>query len=332
MIKDEYQEAIDYLFSFQRFGIKLGLSNITLLLEKLGNPHHKLRFVHVAGTNGKGTTSKLIESALAAAGYKVGCFTSPHLIRFNERITINSKLIANQRLVVLVNRLKKAISEILKDPENNHPTYFEAATALAILHFAERQVDLAILEVGMGGRFDATNVITPLASLITNVTMDHHQYLGPTVEVIAKEKAGIIKNGIPVFSTETSKSVRAVIRGRAAEVGAQVIWLGPVSEAVTFHQESMTESMVDLRTATAEITNLRIGIGGKHQANNALLAFGTLVHLRTICGFGRLNDGAIRQGFSTLKWPGRLQRVSTSPPLCSMAPITRKPPPVLLRR
>ena len=182
--------TLEYLYGLQKFGIKLGLHNIRAILRSLGHPEKRFPSVHVAGTNGKGSASSMIASVLTAAGYRVGLYTSPHLIRFNERIRINGKMISNADLVRYTNKVRPAV-------EKNRATFFEATTAIAYQYFADRAVEIAVIETGLGGRFDATNTLTPLVSVITSISKDHTQQLGRTIRAIAAEKGGIIKKRVP---------------------------------------------------------------------------------------------------------------------------------------
>ncbi|WP_417912244.1 bifunctional folylpolyglutamate synthase/dihydrofolate synthase, partial [Candidatus Electronema sp. TJ] len=188
-----YQQAQQFLDQLQLFKIKLGLDSMQHFLARLGDPQQQLRCVHIAGTNGKGSVGAALHSMLAAAGYKTGLYTSPHLSSVRERFQINGAYISKEDFARLAGRIESVL-------DGRQITYFECTTALALLWFAEQQTDFVVLEVGMGGRLDATNVITPLVSVITNVSMDHEQHLGDTLAKIAAEKAGIIKTGVPVVS------------------------------------------------------------------------------------------------------------------------------------
>src|SRR6188474_1169273 len=174
-----YPEAIDFLYSLQLFGTKLGLENTFALARLNGNPHEKLRFIHVAGTNGKGSTCAMLESIYRAAGLRVGLFTSPHLVSFRERIQVNRQLISEEEIVRVVSEIQPWLAAF---PPEQHPTFFEVVTVMALRYFAEQKCDLVIWETGLGGRLDATNIVTPLASVITNVQFDHQQWLGDTLE------------------------------------------------------------------------------------------------------------------------------------------------------
>src|ERR1041385_7408541 len=202
-----YPEAIQFLYDLRWFGLKLGLENTFKLAALAGNPQDKLRFIHVAGTNGKGSTCAMLESIYRAAGLRVGLFTSPHLVSFRERIQVNRELISEKDVVRLVDEMKPLLKEF---PADHHPTFFEVVTVMALKYFAEQKCDLVIWETGLGGRLDATNIVTPLASVITNIGLDHEQWLGDTIEKIAAEKAGIIKPGVPVITAAENEALRVI--------------------------------------------------------------------------------------------------------------------------
>src|SRR3954466_2252530 len=192
-----YADAINFLYGLRWFGTKFGLSNTFKLATLAGNPQDKLRFIHVAGTNGKGSTCAMLESIYRAAGLRVGMFTSPHLVAFSERMQVNRQLISEADVVKLVVEMKGLLQQF---PAEAHPTFFEVVTVMALRYFAEQNCDLVIWETGLGGRLDATNIVTPLASVITNIQFDHQQWLGDTLARIAFEKAGIIKSGVPAIT------------------------------------------------------------------------------------------------------------------------------------
>lgn len=219
-----YKQTIDYLFSqlpmFHRIGpaaYKANLDNITALGNILGNPQDKFRSIHIAGTNGKGSTSHLLASVLQESGYRTGLFTSPHLRDFRERIRINGRMIPEAEVVSFVEKMKNEFQTI-------QPSFFEMTTALAFDYFAKNKVAIAVLETGMGGRLDSTNIITPLVSVITNISSDHTQFLGDTPEKIASEKAGIIKAGVPVIIGETQKETEKVFREKAKKTGSEIFF------------------------------------------------------------------------------------------------------------
>ena len=204
----DYNEAINWLYSFEKFGIKLGLERIDFICKKLGNPQNKYKTIHVGGTNGKGSVCKFISSILTSAGYIVGIYTSPHIQRFSERYIINNNEISEIELVILIEKVKPIIEDMIKN--NNTPTFFEITSAIAFKYFYDKKVDYAIIEVGLGGRFDATNIIKPLVNVITNVTIEHQDRLGKTVEEIAFEKAGIIKQYTPVITAAENTALTVI--------------------------------------------------------------------------------------------------------------------------
>ena len=209
-----YAEAVQFLYDLQMFGAKFGLENTFKLAALAGNPQEKLRFIHVAGTNGKGSTCAMLESIYRAAGLRVGLFTSPHLVSFAERIQVNRQLISESEIVRLVSEIQPLLKQF---PADMPPTFFEFVTVMALKYFAEQNCDLVIWETGMGGRLDATNIVTPLASVITNVDLDHQKWLGNTLAEIAAEKAGIIKPGIPVITAANEPEALDVIAKTARE-------------------------------------------------------------------------------------------------------------------
>src|ERR1700722_11422784 len=203
-----YPQAIEFLYSLRLFGMKLGLDNARRLAAAMGNPHHHLRFIHVAGTNGKGSTCAMLESIYRAAGLRVGLFTSPHLVSFAERIQVGRELISREDVARLTEEIRAAIDAL--DAESP-PTFFEVVTVMALKYFAEQKCELVVWETGLGGRLDATNIVTPLASVITNVQLDHQQWLGNRLPEIAREKAGIIKEGVPIITaTEDAEALQVI--------------------------------------------------------------------------------------------------------------------------
>ncbi|HFE52215.1 MAG TPA: bifunctional folylpolyglutamate synthase/dihydrofolate synthase, partial [Bacteroidetes bacterium] len=211
-------ELIDYLFSRRRFGLKPGLERVQALLDYLGHPERKFDVVHIAGTNGKGTTAAFLEGILRAAGYRTGLYTSPHLVSPCERVRVNWRKIPRDRLVGWISDLRPQI-------EKTEATFFEAMTAIGFAHFAEEKVDVAVVEVGLGGRWDATNVVTPRVTVITDVHLDHQRHLGRTLAEIAAEKAGILKHGVPCVTYVQRQVPRGVLEAKAQEVGAPLLRL-----------------------------------------------------------------------------------------------------------
>lgn len=292
-----YAEAIQFLYDLRLFGAKFGLENTFKLAALAGNPQEELRFIHVAGTNGKGSTCAMLESIYRAAGLRVGLFTSPHLVSFRERIQVNRQMISENELVRLVKEMQPLLE---KSSADCHPTFFEVVTIIALKFFAEQKCDLVIWETGLGGRFDATNIVTPIASVITNIALDHQQWLGNTIEKIASEKAGIIKPNVPVLTAASEMDALRVIENVAKERNAPLTKAG---QAARLANVNATESPAVL-TATSEMSALNLL--GEHQKQNAALA---LAVVKILQGQIRVSSTAIQQGLSSVNWPGRLQLI-----------------------
>ncbi len=289
-----YQEAWAFLDNLQFFKIKLGLESMRQFLDSVGNPHRGLRFMHVAGTNGKGSVSTTLRTILTKAGYKVGLYTSPHLSCVRERFRIDGRFISEEAFARQASVIREALGE-------RQITYFEFATALALLWFAEEQVDVAILEVGMGGRLDATNVITPLVSVITNVSMDHEQYLGNTLAAVAFEKAGVIKPGIPVVAGVAVDESLAVVAQVCQERQAPLFLLGREFDVLRGPEGSWEYRGID---HSHSLAGLQCRLKGGYQIGNAAVA---LAALETISETLPVSGEAIRQGLLSVAWPGRLE-------------------------
>ena len=294
----------EYLFGLERFGIKLGLDNIRHLLEAADNPHGQFPSVHVAGTNGKGSVVAMLDAIVRAAGYRVGRFTSPHLIDVTERFLIDGVPISDTDLDEAI-EFFRAVAEPMEPP----PTFFEMNTAIAFRRFAQSRVDLAIVEVGMGGRLDSTNVLAPLSTAITNIDLEHTRYLGDTLDKIAYEKAGIIKPATPVIVTEHKPPARDVILDRAAELGSTVRLLHRDfdfrTEGPAFDQQFTYESPLLLIGSTP------LALAGVYQGENAAAAVALAETLMR--PFPRIDAAAIRQGLQAARWPCRLETVLHSP-------------------
>ncbi len=306
-----YRETIDYLYALQKHGIKLELSNSLVLMAHLGEPHRKFRSVHVAGTNGKGSTSSFIASMLQAAGYLVGLYTSPHLVSFTERIRINSVPITEAKVVELAGRVRD-VAQKVESPDGTapfSPTFFEVATSIAFTYFAEQGVDIAVIEVGMGGRLDSTNVIIPLVSVITNIELEHTEFLGTTLTQIAGEKAGIIKQGVPVVTGAMQQEVIAVIEQEAAARKAEVYRLS--KDFMPVPVESPHEHVLDYRGIRTSYEKVRISMLGRYQMDNACLALATIECLRN-AGI-TVDEAAVRLGLEQARWEGRLELVARKP-------------------
>jgi dihydrofolate synthase / folylpolyglutamate synthase len=281
-----YTDAIKFLYDLQLFGSKLGLENTLRLAELAGNPHHRLRFIHVAGTNGKGSTSAMLESIYRAAGLRVGMFTSPHLVKFGERIQVNRQLIGEADIVRLVEWIQPLVAKFSKE---EHPTFFEVVTVMALRWFEEQKCELVIWETGLGGRLDATNIVTPLASVITNIQFDHQAWLGDTLARIAGEKAGIIKPGVPVITAvDNIEAFRVLFE--TARLNNSPFWL-----------------ITPAQTEFPPLHNLNLPLLGDHQRLNAAVA---TYAVRTLQKIIPVNDEIIRAGLTSVNWPGRLQLIA----------------------
>ena len=296
-----YEQAMEYIHAVQWAGHKPGLTRTRTLLAALGDPHKKLQFVHVAGTNGKGSTAAMLASCLQAAGYRVGLYTSPFINRFNERIQINGQQIPDEALVALVEQVKPAA-----DAMEDVPTEFEIITALGMLYFAQQQCDIVVLEVGLGGTLDSTNVIEkPACAVITALGMDHVKELGPTLADIAAAKAGIIKPGCPVVSYGGAPEADAVLRRVAAQQHA------PLTE-VDFAKLQITGGDLDAVTFSFDgLDGVRLPLIGSYQPRNAALAITALRVLRQQ-GWN-IPESAIRTGLEQVSWPGRFELLRHSP-------------------
>lgn len=300
-----YKEALDFIHSTYKFGSKLGLQNIGKLLELLDNPQKRLKFVHVAGTNGKGSTTAYISSILMAAGYKVGIYTSPFIQRFTERIKINNIEIEQQKLAHITSKVKDAIEMMIAEGFN-HPTEFEVVTAVALKYYYEEKCDIVVLEVGLGGRYDATNIIdSPEVAVITSISYDHMAILGDTLPKIAFEKAGIIKKGCDCVLYKQSQEVTKVIEDACKERDAKLT-------KVDFNKLSLGSfSMDGQHFSYGHLEDLFISLLGDHQLRNACTAIEVAFILKQK-GF-KINDEQIKEGLKAAIWIGRLELLSKNP-------------------
>jgi len=312
----DYDTTLEHLYRLERFGIKLGLDNIRRLLALLGDPHRGLKVLHVTGTNGKGSVCASAASVLENAGYRVGLYTSPHLVRFNERIQVNRTPIADDEVLRLWSGMQPAIRAMTAARAIDHPTFFEVTTAMAFEHFRERKVDVAVIEVGMGGRMDATNVVDGLVSVVTRVDLEHTEHLGRTVSRIAREKAGIIK---PTSRAVTvSQEALPVIEARCRDVHAPLVVVGRDVRAER-RGGDLRGQEVRVRGSFGEI-DVRTPLLGAFQVENLALAVTALVQLRE-AGFV-IPDEAIRNGLASTRWPARLDLIREKPSISSTEPIT----------
>ncbi len=301
-----YDATVDWLFRLQFVGIKLGLDNIRTLAAEWDDPQLRYPVVHIAGSNGKGSTASFIAAALQAAGYRTGLYTSPHLVDFRERIRVNGSPIPADTVVDYTRRLRPSIDRL-------KATFFEATTLMAFAYFAEQEVDVAVIETGLGGRLDATNIVAPVCAVITSLSLEHREFLGNSIEEIAREKGGIIKPGVPVHTSVRDPRALAVLSGIAEEREAALLRI-PVVDAEA-HITDLDSMRCVLPGFDSEVV---VGLIGRHQVENAALA----VHvLRQLCGAGfpALGDAAIREGLRDVRARtgirGRLERLQSDPEL-----------------
>lgn len=319
----EYLEALSFLFdriNFERFKKMpyskrdLNIQRMQRLLELLGNPHQSLRIVHIAGTKGKGSTTAFLSSAFVAAGIRCGSYTSPHLQHVEERFRIDGQPCSPHTLVELVNRVRPAVNEMDLGDVTEQPTYFEICTAIACLLFVREQVGVAILEVGLGGRLDSTNVCTPLVSVITSISFDHMKQLGDTLRKIAREKAGIIKPGVPVVSGVTSEEPRRAIAEVADKRQSELFELDRdfsyTYQAATANSLGIASFRSSCSTGEPSLEDVPLGLLGEHQARNAAVAWRTL---RLLPENLRPDEAAIREGFGRVRCEARIEVVGQAP-------------------
>ncbi|REJ19009.1 MAG: bifunctional folylpolyglutamate synthase/dihydrofolate synthase [Paenibacillaceae bacterium] len=306
-----YEEARDWITGLTAFGIRPGLERITRLLERFDRPERRLKFIHVAGTNGKGSVCAYLTSVLRAAGYDVGTFTSPYLTRFTDRITFNGRDIPDEVLVRLANEVKPHVDE-LAETELGSPTMFEVTTMIAILYFAKvAYPDYVVWEAGLGGRLDVTNVVVPVVSVITNIGHDHLDVLGDTLEAIAAEKAGIIKAGVPVVSAASQPEAIRILAETAAARKSTLYLLGRQFREMPLEAGEGTQRF-RFEGPFRAIEPLEIAMLGAHQRTNAAVAVMTLEVLRQYYAL-ILEEGVLEEGLRAARWPGRLELVREEP-------------------
>jgi dihydrofolate synthase/folylpolyglutamate synthase len=314
-----YEDTLAYLYNLERFGIKLDLSNIISLMNRMGNPQLRFPAIHIAGSNGKGSVAAMLQSIFSASGYKTGLYTSPHLVDFRERIRVGEKLIDKNFVLGFVNDLKDEIDQ-------NGYTFFEVTTALAFSYFGEKKIDIGVLETGMGGRLDATNIVTPLISIITNISLEHTEHLGTSLPQIAFEKAGIVKNGVPTLTAVDAPEVLQVIKNVCTERESPLLVINKGSSIsdeklsplpwgerdrvrgnLKIHHLSPDQTIFDF----GQYKNLKLSLAGRHQVTNAGLAIFAIERLIEM-GW-RIKSKAIRDGLKNVNWRGRLEIFRKNP-------------------
>lgn len=302
-----YEDTMRYIADTAKFGSKLGLERTERILHILGDPHKKLKAIHIAGTNGKGSTTAMISKILFESGYKVGMYISPYLEEFEERIQINNKNIPKDDLCRIIEKVSPAINRVVEEGYN-HPTQFEIITCAMFLYFYEEKVDFAVVEVGLGGRLDSTNVIVPLVSVITSISYDHMQILGNTLGEIAFEKAGIIKEGVPIVLYPQEEEALKVIERVSSEKQSMLIKVS--KESVQYLSTIDMIQKIKVKTQ-GEIYDINLALLGKHQLLNCAVAISTIEEL--IKQGVKIDKRNILSALSDVKWPGRLEVMSKSP-------------------
>lgn len=301
--RNEYRDSLAYLYSLEKFGMIFGLTQVERILGAIGNPHQELQVIHIGGTNGKGSTAAMIASVLQTEGYRVGLYTSPHLVRFNERIQINGQEIEDERVTELTDWMRDRIeAEGIEGPF----TFFDFTTALALLYFKQNLVDLAVVEVGLGGRLDSTNVVDPLLSIITNIAKDHEEQLGHGILKIAEEKAGIIKKGRPLVTAASQPRVLRLFSNLCRQKEAPYFRVGK-----EFNYSWRGGREFDYDGWHRKLWNVSLGLLGRHQVINATTALGALEVLEEL-GY-RVSTEAMLEGLRDVRWPGRLEMIHATP-------------------
>jgi len=298
-----YQQSLDYLYRLEKFGMIFGLTQVERILGAIGNPHREIQAIHIGGTNGKGSTAAMMSSILQKEGYRVGLYTSPHLIRFTERIKVNEKEIKEEEVATLAAWMRKEIEAAGVTPPF---TFFDFTTAMALHYFKQKLVDLAILEVGLGGKLDSTNVVDPLVSIITNIAKDHEEYLGKSISKIAREKAGIIKKGKPFITAATQPQVLRLFSKVCQEKGSPYLRVG---KEFRYHREE--DGNFDYEGLNRKLWGIHLNLKGFHQVINATTALGAMEVLEDL-GY-RVSTDAMVNGLRGVDWPGRLEMVSSFP-------------------
>lgn len=294
-----YREGIKFLYELQKYGIKFGLSKTSNLMKKFGNPHKGRKYIHIAGTNGKGSVAAFAAHILKEAGFKVGFYSSPHLVRFTERFRINGREISRNTATALIKELRDAFAA------DEPPTFFEATTAMALVYFARRDTDIDIMEVGMGGRLDATNIITPMVSVITNISREHEIFLGSKLLDIAGEKAGIIKKGVDVATGVKQPSVIGLLKSLCDKKKAPLWRIG---KDIRYRTKRSEFNYYGVKRC---LNGLEIGLKGGYQVRNAALAV-CVIELLEKMGL-KISSDHIRKGLKNSTWPGRMHIVAQRP-------------------
>lgn len=307
-----YEETLSWIHSRTKFGIRPGLTRINHLLGLLDNPQDKLKIVHIGGTNGKGSTTTFLRCLLEEQGLRVGTFTSPYIEMFNERISINGQPISNEELVALSTKIKPLIDEMDLDKKLENTVEFEILTAMMFDYFVSKEVDIVLVEVGLGGTYDCTNVMIPLVSAITTIGLDHTDILGDTIEEIALQKAGIIKKDRPVVVGRVSEEAFEVIEAQAKKLASKLIFYTRDFSSNYHTPTNVWGESFDFTNPTKTLKNLKIPMLGKHQVDNASVAIELFfIVAKELCL--TVSNGDIQKGLSKAFWPGRMEKIADEP-------------------
>jgi dihydrofolate synthase/folylpolyglutamate synthase len=304
-----YAELTGWMFNLERFGIKLGLDNVSEFMRRIGDPQDDFRSIHVTGTNGKGSVCVMASSILRREGLRVGLYTSPHLVDFRERIIVDGQQISEEDVVRIATELRGEMQAMASENTEKQLTFFEFTTGLAFRYFSKRKVDIVVAEVGLGGRLDATNILRPEVSAITRIGLEHANYLGNTLQDIAREKAGIVKDHTPVITGERNPEVLKVIRHACVKKGAGLRVLGVDFEVSNIHQ-TLEGTSFDY-SGNRRLPNLHVNLLGRYQAENAACAIAMIEELSP--KGTPVSESAIRGGLKMTEWEGRMDIISKSP-------------------
>ncbi|MFY8330644.1 bifunctional folylpolyglutamate synthase/dihydrofolate synthase [Vagococcus carniphilus] len=307
-----YEETVAWIHDRIKFGIRPGLIRINELLDRLDNPQNKLKTVHIGGTNGKGSTTTFLRCLLEEQGLTVGTFTSPYIESFNERVAINGQPIPDEDLVELVKKIKPIVDEMDTVEELKNAVEFEILTAIMFQYFLEKEVDIVLVEVGLGGRYDCTNVITPLASAITTIGLDHVDILGDSIEEIASQKAGIIKENVPIVIGKVEEAALKVIKEEAANLNSPVFQYGEEFTSKYIQPDESWGEIFNFRSQELDLSHLKISLLGKHQVDNASVAIELYSIVSKSLGLP-VTGKDIQKGLKKAFWPGRMEKISDEP-------------------
>lgn len=319
-------ETLERLYARRTFGVKLGLDLMERLVDERGHPERAYPVIHVAGTNGKGSVCAMLASMLNAAGYRTGLYISPHLVRFNERFQVGGEPIADEELAETLAEVESVCDAVAETADGREATFFEAATLVGFEHFRKSAVDIAVIETGLGGRLDATNVVDPVLSVITRIGMDHTGYLGETLEAITEEKCGIVKPDRPVLVGDMARESLMVVRTVAGERGSGVCEAGQLVSVARRGKPDAVGHKLVIETQEMDVGTVNLHLPGAHQIENCVTAVAAVI-LLTSAGAIAMDPKAVKSGLENVRWPGRMQQIDDDPPVvvdCAHNPLGAK--------